>query len=91
MHNGPARSNAKNGSRFEPSADLCSGTTPWIGFRDRASIGKDRSKFVSPEPYRGAEPVWVVSAAKSGMGFAVITARNDSRSAAVPVNEETAE
>jgi len=91
MHDRLAGSNAKNGSRRAPIADLCRWPAPSIGFRDRATIGKDNSKFVSPEAYRGAAPAWVASTAKSGMGFAVITARNDSRSAAVPVNEETAE
>jgi len=73
------------------AAGLCGRTTPAIGLRDYASIGKDRTKFVSPELFQGAGPAWVESSEKSGTGFAVLIARNDSRTAAVPVNEETPE
>ena len=91
MDNGSASSNGNDGSRFASAIGLRSRATPSIRFREHTSIGNDRTKFVSPGHFRGAAPSWIVSSAKSGMGFALLIARNDSRTATAPVNEETAE
>jgi hypothetical protein len=91
MDYGSAKSSGTGGLRVASAAGLRSRATPSIGLREHSSIGNDRTKFVSPEHFRGTAPSRVVSPAKSGMGFAVLIARNDSRTAEAPVNEETAE
>ena len=91
MGHGSARSNGKHAGRQVLALALRSRTSPSIGLRVHASIGKDRTKFVSPELFQGTGVDRGWGPAKSGTGFAVLTTRNDSRTAAVSVNEETAE